>query len=210
MRLALSIDLGCWAVDPEIESAVRTAADAWRGAGAIVEEVEVCLTKRADVMWTELWGVFMAAHFGHFVDEFADRMDTDVLSLIELGNSLSAVQLKRLDIERTEVWHKIAAVLATHEALICPTMSQSPLPAAKADQIRHVGPSDGRYHAPDMTAVFNLVAPCPVLSVPAGTHAAGFPIGVQIVGRRWQDDTVLRIGRALEIAHPWADRRPSV
>jgi Asp-tRNA(Asn)/Glu-tRNA(Gln) amidotransferase A subunit family amidase len=89
-------------------------------------------------------------------------------------------------------------------------MSQAPLPAAKTDQVRHVGPSDDRYHAPDMTAVFNLVAPCPVLSVPAGTHAAGLPIGVQIVGRRWQDDTVLRIGRSLEVARPWAARRPPV
>jgi Asp-tRNA(Asn)/Glu-tRNA(Gln) amidotransferase A subunit family amidase len=208
LRLGLSIDLGCWAVDAEIESAVRAAADAWRSAGAIVDEVEVGLTKRADVMWTELWGVFMAAYFGHFLDEFADRMDPDVVSLINLGNSLSAVEVKRLDIERTDVWHKIAEVLATRDALICPTMSQPPLPAAKADQIRHVGPSDDRHHAPDMTAVFNLVAPCPVLSVPAGTHAAGLPIGVQIVGRRWRDDSVLCIGRALELARPWAARRP--
>jgi Asp-tRNA(Asn)/Glu-tRNA(Gln) amidotransferase A subunit family amidase len=210
MRLGLSIDLGCWAVDPEIESAVRTATEAWRDAGAIVTEVAVGLTKRADEMWGELWGVFMAAYFGHLVHEFADRMDPEVLGLIELGNSLSAVQLKRLDIERTEVWHKIAAVLATNDALICPTMSQSPLPAAKADQVRHGGPSDGLHHGPDMTGVFNLVAPCPVLSVPAGTHANGLPIGVQIVGQRWQEDAVLRIGRALEIARPWSNRRPPI
>jgi Asp-tRNA(Asn)/Glu-tRNA(Gln) amidotransferase A subunit family amidase len=77
---------------------LRAAPDAWRGAGAIVEEVEVGLTKRADVMWAELRGVYMAAYFGHFLDEFADRMDPDVVSLINLGNNLSAVQLKRLDI----------------------------------------------------------------------------------------------------------------
>ena len=34
------------------------------------------------------------------------------------------------------------------------------------------------------------------------------PIGVQIVGRRWQDDAVLRIGRGLEVTRPWAGRRP--
>ena len=210
MRLALSVDLGCWAVDPEIEAAVRNVAAALRDAGAIIEEVQVGLTRRADEMWNELWGVFMAAYFGHFVEEFADRMDPDVLSLIELGNSMSAVQLKRLEIERTDVWHKIAVVLANHDAMLCPSMSQPPLPAAKADQVRHTGPSDGRYHAPDMTAVFNLVAPCPVLSVPAGVHANGLPIGMQIVGHRWQDNTVLRIGRAVEFAQPWADRRPPV
>jgi len=57
------------------------------------------------------------------------------------------------------------------------------------------------YHSPEMTTPFNLLAPLPALSVPCGTtrrHA----IGAQIVGRRWRDDTVLVIGRALELAPP--------
>jgi Asp-tRNA(Asn)/Glu-tRNA(Gln) amidotransferase A subunit family amidase len=212
LRLGLSVDLGCWAVDTEIEAAVRAAADAWREAGAVVEEVEVGLDARAEGMWMELWGVFMAAYYGHLVEEFHDRMDPDVLRLIALGNSLSAVQLKRIEIERTGVWRKVAAVLADHDALICPTMAQGPLPAAKIDAAEPTvaNPDDGRYHSPDLTSVFNLVAPCPVLSLPAGHHGDGLPIGVQVVGRRWQDDTVLRIGRALELARPWADRRPPV
>jgi Asp-tRNA(Asn)/Glu-tRNA(Gln) amidotransferase A subunit family amidase len=53
-----------------------------------------------------------------------------------------------------------------------------------------------------MTAVFNLVAPCPAISVPCGHHEraphAGLPIGLQIVGRRWRDDVVLRVARAVE------------
>ncbi|HEY5876801.1 MAG TPA: amidase, partial [Ilumatobacteraceae bacterium] len=44
LRLGLSVDLGCWAVDPEIEAAVRTAADALRCAGAEVVEVDVAMT----------------------------------------------------------------------------------------------------------------------------------------------------------------------
>jgi Asp-tRNA(Asn)/Glu-tRNA(Gln) amidotransferase A subunit family amidase len=59
-----------------------------------------------------------------------------------------------------------------------------------------------------MTSVFNLVAPCPALSVPCGWDLDGMPVGLQIVGRRWREDTVLRIGRALEIAIPDATRRP--
>ena len=53
-----------------------------------------------------------------------------------------------------------------------------------------------------MTGVFNLVSPCPVVSVPCGHHEraadAGLPIGLQVVGRRWRDDTVLRVARAVE------------
>lgn len=210
VRLGLCMDLGCWAVDPEIERAVLAAVDGLREAGAEVELVEVGLTDRAEGMWGELWAVFMAAYYGHLVEEYRDRMDPDVLGLIEAGNAMSAVQLKRIEIERTDVWRRVAAVLADHDALVCPTMAKPPVAAAKADRARPVQyvDADGRYHAEDMTSVFNLVAPCPVLSVPAGTHADGVPIGVQIVGRRWQDDVVLRIGRGLEVTRPWAARRP--
>jgi Asp-tRNA(Asn)/Glu-tRNA(Gln) amidotransferase A subunit family amidase len=209
MRIALSVDLGCWAVEPAIEGAVRAAADALRGAGAIVEEVELKLSHRDEEVWVDLWGVFMAAYFGHLVEEFEARMDPDVVGLIEHGNSLSAVHVKRLEIERTDLWRRIASVLESHETILCPTMATGPVPAAKADRRRDEQFDDDRYHGNDMTAVWNLVAPCPAMSVPCGWDPDGLPIGLQIVGRRWREDTVLRIGRAVEVALPNASgRRP--
>jgi Asp-tRNA(Asn)/Glu-tRNA(Gln) amidotransferase A subunit family amidase len=61
-----------------------------------------------------------------------------------------------------------------------------------------------------MCMQFNNLAPCPALSVPAGFTRDNLPVGLQIVGRRWRDDTVLRIGKALEGARPWAARRPPI
>ena len=209
LRLALSIDLGLWAVDPEIEAAVRAAAAALRDAGAVVEEVEVSVTRKDEEIWVDLWSVFMATYYGHLVETYAAKMDPDVLDLIERGNRLSAVQLKRLEVERTVLWRRLAPVLASHDALLCPTMSTGPSPAAKADRPKNP-PDDGRYHAADMTGVFNLIAPCPALSVPCGWDGQGLPIGLQVVGRRWREDTVLQIGRAVELAIPGAIRRPPI
>jgi Asp-tRNA(Asn)/Glu-tRNA(Gln) amidotransferase A subunit family amidase len=162
-----------------------------------------------------MWGVFMSGYFGHLVDEWADRMDPDVLRLIELGNSMSATEYKRLELGRTETWRKVSAVLAGRDALLCPTMATPPVSATKAARDRFDQPDDGRYHSPDMTGVFNLVAPCPALSVPCGAHVeapyTGVPIGAQIVGHRWREDTVLRIGRAVEQAlWPNALPRPPI
>ena len=81
--------------------------------------------------------------------------------------------------------------------------------AAKVDRPKD-RPDDGRYHAADMTGVFNLVAPCPALSVPCGWDGHALPIGLQVVGRRWREDTVLQIGRAVELAIPGAIRRPPI
>jgi len=209
LHLALSIDLGLWAVDSEIEDAVRAAAAALRDAGAVVEEVEVSVKRKDEEIWVDLWSVFMATYYGHLVEAYAAKMDPDVLHLIERGSRLSAVQLKGLEVERTGLWRRLAPVLASHDALLCPTMSTGPSPAAKADRPKDP-PDDGRYHAADMTGVFNLVAPCPALSVPCGWDAQALPIGLQVVGRRWREDTVLQIGRAVELAIPGAIRRPPI
>ncbi|MEK7423824.1 MAG: amidase [Actinomycetota bacterium] len=218
MRLGLSVDLGSWWVHPEIEGAVLAAADALSSAGAVVEPVDLRLTADDELLWLRMWGVFMSGYFGHLVDEHRDVMDPDVLQLIELGESLSATEAKRFEILRTDVWRRVAAALAGRDALLCPTMATPPVSATKADRVRVDFPDDGRFHAEDMTSVFNLVAPCPALSVPCGLHVAapyaGMPIGLQIVGQRWREDTVLRIGRAVELAlphlSPGAARRPPV
>ena len=210
-RLALSVDLGCWAVDPDIEAGVRRAADALRDAGAVVEEVELPMTPRDEGVWIELWRVFMAAYYGHLVAEHRESMDPDLLALVERGERIGAAEYKRLEIDRADLWRRVAAVLADHEALLCPTMATAPYPAAKADRPR-ITPvtEDGRYHAPDMTAVFNLVSPCPAISVPCGWDSAGLPIGLQVVARRWREDTALRVARAVEVALPEGRGRPPV
>lgn len=215
MRLGLSIDFTTWFVHPEIAAAVQAAADALVAAGAVVEPVDLRLTRDDEMLWVHLWGVFMSGYFGHLVDEYGDVMDPDVVRLIALGDSLSATEYKRLEIARTDVWRRVSRALAGHDALLCPTMAMPPVTAAKADRTPPPAYDDGRYHAEDMTGVFNLVAPCPVLSVPCGVHEAaphtGLPIGMQVVGHRWREDVVLQVGRALEVAVPqWAARRPPI
>jgi Asp-tRNA(Asn)/Glu-tRNA(Gln) amidotransferase A subunit family amidase len=68
--------------------------------------------------------------------------------------------------------------------------------------------AQGRLHGLDMTSIFNNVSECPALSVPSGWTADGLPTGAQIVGRRFDDPTVLRIGAAVELNRPWRHRRP--
>jgi Asp-tRNA(Asn)/Glu-tRNA(Gln) amidotransferase A subunit family amidase len=216
MRFGVSVHLGCWWVEPEIAAAVERAGAALAEAGANVEAVDPGFTAEDEQVWLELWGVFMAGYYGHLVDEWSDRMEPIVLWLIELGNSLSAAHVKRLEIRRTEFWHKVRRVLDGRDALLCPTMATRPIHARKADAPPPVVHTDGLHHNDEMTAVFNLVAPCPALSVPCGFHAATedtaeLPIGLQIVGHRWREDTVLGVGRAVELALPdVARRRPPI
>lgn len=112
MRFGLSTDLGGWWVHPQIQAAVRAAGDALADAGAVVDEVDPKIGADDEWTWIQLWGVFMSGYFGHLVDEWADRMDPDVLALIELGNRMSATEYKRLELARTDLWRRVSGVLA--------------------------------------------------------------------------------------------------
>ena len=50
----------------------------------------------------------------------------------------------------------------------------------------------------------------PALSVPCGFSGAGLPLGFQIVGRPFDEVTVLRLGHAYEQAAGWWRRRPAL
>ncbi len=208
MRLALDVDLGCYAVDPEVEAAVREAADALAGAGAVVEEVDLGWTRAYADAWDEHWNVYLAAIFGQKLGEFRGRMDPRVVKRLDAGLAMGAVDFKRLEFVRTEQWQKLRVVLERFDALLCPTMSQTARPVAEDDSMWYEDRGDGLYHGLDMTSVFNFTSQCPVLSVPAGWSSEGLPIGLQIVARRYRDDEALRVGAALERVRPWADRRP--
>ena len=56
-----------------------------------------------------------------------------------------------------------------------------------------------------LTPVFNVMSRCPVLNVPSGFADNGVPTGVQIAGRTYDDETVFRVGAALERERPWLD-----
>ena len=85
-----------------------------------------------------------------------------------------------------------------------------PAPAERTDASYAGETPDGKVTGTDMTLVFNNVAQCPALSVPSGWSSGGLPTGLQIVGHRFDDLTVLKVGAAVEKLRPWADRRPPI
>ena len=209
-RLALSLDLGFFAVDDEVAANARAAAEALVDAGAEIVEVGFDWTREvADAFW-KLWEVFHAAYFGQHLEEWRDKMDPRVVELIEAGRAVSAVDYKRLEYVRTRVWRDLARLFETHDALLCPTALTSPPAAEAVDADFMLEDDDGLFHGLETTGIFNLVAPCPALSVPSGFGADGLPTSLQIVGRRHDDVGALNIGKALERQRPWGGRRPEV
>ena len=188
----------------------RRAGDALADAGAIVEEVELAWTKEIIDVWYDYWGVLLAAAFAEHLDAFREKMDPNVVGLIEAGLAMDAVAFKRIEAVRTAQWLELARVFRDHDALLCPTMAlPAPPVGGSEDAFDHMD-AQGRYHGLDMTSPFNNVGQCPALSVPSGFTAAGLPTALQIVGRRFDDVGVLCIGAALEVVRPWSGHRPGI
>jgi amidase/aspartyl-tRNA(Asn)/glutamyl-tRNA(Gln) amidotransferase subunit A len=198
LRLALSLDLGYYRVDAEVAGKVREAAIRLVGAGALVDEVDLAWSREINDAWTRYWEVFLAACFGACLAEHRNRMDPHVVELIERGFTTSAVEFKRLEEVRTRQWHSLATVFRNHDALICPTMARPAPSIDLSDSDFDRTDRDGRCDGLDMTCPFNFVPQCPALSVPAGTTRDGLPIGLQLIGRRFDDLAVLSIGATLE------------
>jgi Asp-tRNA(Asn)/Glu-tRNA(Gln) amidotransferase A subunit family amidase len=209
LSLALCLDFGKRVWHPEVEAAVRRAAQALAAAGARVEEVSLPWGIELDDLWAKHWAVYLASFFGHKLAAFRAKMDPKVVAYIERGNAMSAVEFKQLEFERTRAWTEdLGPILARHHALLCPTMAQPPVPHGGNDaQYWRVDP-DGSYRCLDVTSVFSLFGMCPALSVPCGWTRDNLPMGLQIVARRHDDRLALRLGATVEQRLPWAQVRP--
>ena len=166
---------------------VHEAAEALSRSGAIVEEVELGWTAEMHQGWDQIWGVFMAAYFGHHLEEWRDQMDPDVVKLMEVGFATSAVEYKQLEVVRSRQWVELAKVFTHFDALITPTVAQPPPPFDEKAMDDMTVDDHGRLVSRFMCVLFNMVPQCPVLSVPSGFSAGGLPTGVSICGRRFDD-----------------------
>jgi aspartyl-tRNA(Asn)/glutamyl-tRNA(Gln) amidotransferase subunit A len=121
------------------------------------------------------------------------------LAMAGLITGADYVQAQR---RRRELCAAVAAVMARCDLLIT---------AAQPGEARPIGQVGkwSSFEAPNLTMPFNLTGQ-PALVVCAGLGEGGMPLGLHIIGRPFEDATVLRAGHAFEQATEWRQRRPAV
>jgi aspartyl-tRNA(Asn)/glutamyl-tRNA(Gln) amidotransferase subunit A len=118
------------------------------------------------------------------------------------GAIVSAADLIQALRMRRELYEAVARVLETYDAIVT---VNALAPAIRLDAF----PVNATLRTPGHTIPFNVTGH-PALAVPTGFAKSGLPIGMQIVGRPFDEPTVLRIGAAYESVAQWTEKRPQL
>ncbi|MEF8841083.1 MAG: amidase [Haloarculaceae archaeon] len=219
LRVAYCPDLGVFPLDERVRAVVDDAVEAFEECGATVERVE----RVFEHSHTELYDSWMTGwlvKFGALAENLRESEGVDYLGTdredttpafadaIEAGNEVSGITYKRADNVRTSAFLSVQDLLEEYDLLASATLAVPPV--ENRDDGNTLGPTeiDGEPVDPAvgwcLTYPFNMTGH-PVASIPAGLDEDGLPVGLQLAGRRFEDETVLAASAAFESERPWHD-----
>ena len=205
-RIAFSPDLGHARVDPAVAETVAQAARAFEALGGAVDTPPTPFAADGPAVARFLWAAHMRVNLPQ-VETHEARMDPGFVACMRSGAGRGMDEYLAMRARKLAIVGAIHRFFEDWDLLVTPAVS---VPAFPADRLIPEGWPD---HAWDwmqwaeFSYPFNLSGN-PAASVPCGFTPDGLPVGLQIVGRRFDDLGVLQAAAAFERARPWAGARP--
>lgn len=208
LRIGYDRDMGGLPVDDAVARLVETAARRFESIGCTVEETTLDVTDTGDVI-RGMWSAHAAGASGDKLAEWADRMDPGYVACIRAGHEVSFPAYHALRERKNQFYARARAVFERFDLLLTPALSVAAFPLGR------LNPAHYPQHDWDWLGWASFLYPFnftghPAASVPAGFTDEGLPVGCQLVGRRFEEATVLRAAAAFEAAQPWAHARPTL
>jgi len=207
LRVAWSPDLGYAVVEPQVLEKTSAAVSIFETLGCTVEMATPDITN-PERAFELIWLVTYAAAYGDKLDKWGDQMDPRLVALIKRGKERLAVEYAQAAIEREELFDRFLPFFDRYDLLLTPATAVPAFDVNKFEitEIGEVQVSSWLNWTP-FTYPFNLTGQ-PAASAPCGWTDGGLPVGLQIVGRCFDDATVLKAAAAFESASPWSHRQP--
>jgi Asp-tRNA(Asn)/Glu-tRNA(Gln) amidotransferase A subunit family amidase len=194
-------------LDPAVDAAVRAMARAAGSLGARVETIRVpdiaALNAVGRIILLSEASALMERHLARRED-----FGADVLALLDQGrlipatDYINAQRLRRVLIDEFRgVWKKVDCLFTPATPAAAPRIGQTSI---EFDGVAE----DVRLASTRLVRGINVLG-APALAMPCGFDAAGMPLGLQIVGRPFEEHLILRVGAALEDATDFHRRRPA-
>ena len=206
LKVAWSHDLGYAPVDPQVLRITEAAIKTFTMLGATVEIAtpEVGSPENAFVT---IVAARMATVFQDKMEQWGEHITPALARFIQRNSDKSAADYIEACFEQLKYWQGIRPFFEKYDLLLTPTATVLPFELGIFGPKEIAGRKVSALEWMAFTYPFNMTGQ-PAASVPCGWTDDGLPIGLQIVGRRFDDATVLRAAFAFEQASPWADKRP--
>lgn len=209
LNILFTLDLGYAKVlDPDVEKAVENAVYQFESLGWTLEQPKLRLRPPViafNTLYTSMYG------FDHKSDlkKSRDLMDPNFVKLVEAGLSYDAYSLVKANYKRKQFYEKFYKIFKNYDIMITPTTAIPAFELGKMfpKKINGVGVSPTGWQP--FTFPFNLTGQ-PAATVPCGWSKDGLPIGMQIVGKHYQDLLVLQVAHAFEKLSPWQTKTPKL
>jgi len=208
LRVAWSPNLDRLPVDPEVAAVVKRAVAAFTELGAKVDEVQTNFADTHDMI-RMMWPAHYAGTWSQYLPKWRDKMDPGFVACIEDGLRVSLADYIDMRGKKMTHWDSVRPLFEKYDLLLTPSVSVAAFPLGR------LNPEHWPQHAWDwigwasFSYPFNFTGQ-PACSLPAGFTKAGLPVGLQVVGRRCADLTVLQAAAAFERARPWQQKRPAL
>lgn len=196
-------------MDAEILAATERAIDKLAGRGARIVELEIEELDNATAAGVAVVVADTSEWHHTLLRERRDKYDPDTRVMLELGELMLAPAYIRAQRVRTRVQSAIRSAFETHglAALVAPTI---PIVTPTIERLKADATVRGDIALSLLLRqnIFANVIGVPSLSVPSGFTEAGMPIGMQLVGRPFDESTLFRIGHAYQSVTDWHERHP--
>jgi aspartyl-tRNA(Asn)/glutamyl-tRNA(Gln) amidotransferase subunit A len=190
-------------VDSEVLAAVRQAAGVFAHLGASVEEPAFPGARQAALTNGLMVVSDAAALHKERLESQPERFGADVQARLQTGAAFSISEYIQARRAQVELRRQFESFFEHYDLLLTPTTPITAHIRGSADAVERAR------LLTRFTAPFNLTG-LPALSVPCGFSQEGLPIGLQLVGRPWEDARLLRAAHLYEQAANWIQRLPSV
>ena len=191
--------------DPEVAAAMEAALEVLSGLGAVLEDARMHpLQDYYDVKIVIAESEIYAIHENDFRERAGD-FGADFLTRVLPACLLGATEYVQAQRQRRRMLLEVTEHYELYERYDVLVTIGAATPAPRLDAYRM-----GTYwENPNVTTPFNVTGG-PALVLCNGFSSAGLPLSLQIIGRPFEDATVLRVGHAYERATSWRDRRPEL
>ncbi len=204
LKIAYSPTLGYADVDDEVERVVEEAVNKLEELGADVT--------RKDPGFTDPLAAFSHLFYGGAANAVRDMsqrkrdlMDPNLIQVADKASRRSMLDYLGANNERMQVAERMARFHTRFDLLVTPALPITAFETGR--EVPRDWPSTRWPTWTPFTYPFNMTGQ-PALSIPCGFSSDGLPIGLQIVGARFEDKKVLQAGQAYQQAAPLTDQRP--